>query len=507
MILDQISENDLFEIDEQKKDPFPGEHAARLLDPKTKKIRARRTKGSGKGKIQGVTIPTTISIIWYIIKSGNREIPRAQSLRFPIENWTAQEAKKWLKENEIEYKIFEPAKEKKDSKDKNNNVCKVQRFDYFPIEMICDMKSQLEKSFKLTNEGYLKGRAIITNIGVFPYMNSDGSTRWELRCPEEVLKENSLKTLLMKPITNEHPDQKIDIENIKDFQVGFTGNECFNDAYHVATDISFTDKKTIMDINNGKRALSAGYELELEETPGVFMGVPYDAIQKNIRYNHVSVVDKGRAGDAAKIRMDSLNSAYYMSWNNNDKKEDDNMNLKVVKLDGIEYQAEGEVIKELNQAKDQTKSLQEKIDQLEKEKTTLEAERDTFKDKVDQISKELEDVKNDTSSIEVAVKKRMLILDIAKKAGVEIKKDMTELDIQKAVIIKVFPKANLDGKDELYISARFDGVIEFLEEKNNAVNREILDIQKDSYSVDSSKKREEMIKRIKEQSRNLEGGK
>jgi hypothetical protein len=37
---------------------------------------------------------------------------------------------------------------------------------------------------------------------------------------------------------------------------------------------------------------------------------------------------------------------------------------------------------------------------------------------------------------------------------------MAEVDIQKAVIMKVFPKAVLDGKDAVYIDARFDSAIE-----------------------------------------------
>ena len=53
--------------------PFKNEHAARLqnpgrFDPKS----FRRTKGSGKGTVQGVKIPTTIDVIWAKFKGGSK---------------------------------------------------------------------------------------------------------------------------------------------------------------------------------------------------------------------------------------------------------------------------------------------------------------------------------------------------------------------------------------------------------------------------------------------------
>jgi len=90
--------------------PFPNEHAARLLDPKkTKKDRVRRTHGSGDGKVQGVSIPTSIDIIWFIEEKGEDDIIRAQSLRFPTKKWTESKVKKWLKDHDIKYILFEPA--------------------------------------------------------------------------------------------------------------------------------------------------------------------------------------------------------------------------------------------------------------------------------------------------------------------------------------------------------------------------------------------------------------
>jgi len=91
--------------------PFANEHASRLIDPKELASRTgfdsvKRTHGSGKGKVQGISIPATIDVIWYVYKNGD---VIAQTLRFPITDWTSSEALKWLKDNKIKYLSFEKA--------------------------------------------------------------------------------------------------------------------------------------------------------------------------------------------------------------------------------------------------------------------------------------------------------------------------------------------------------------------------------------------------------------
>lgn len=159
---------------------------------------------------------------------------------------------------------------------------------------------------KKTDEGFLQGRAIATNIGVFPYTQADGTVRRELRLPEEVRNYDSLNSLKMKPITNDHPQGGlVNTSNVRDLSVGQLGDDVRADSFHVSVPISITDPKAIADVQSGKVALSCGYTCDLEHTPGNWMGVNYDAIQRNIRYNHLAIVKAGRAGDAAKMHTDS----------------------------------------------------------------------------------------------------------------------------------------------------------------------------------------------------------
>jgi len=103
--------------------PYPNEHSARLKNPKDFDPKSfRRTNG---GTIYGSKkVPKTIAIIWAKLK--NKSKPKdpviPQALRFPTKSWAVQKAKKWLKDNNIKYQSFEPAKKKEKSSMSNDTA-------------------------------------------------------------------------------------------------------------------------------------------------------------------------------------------------------------------------------------------------------------------------------------------------------------------------------------------------------------------------------------------------
>jgi hypothetical protein len=104
----------------------------------------------------------------------------------------------------------------------------------------------------------------------------------------------------------------------------------------------------------------------------------------------------------------------------------------------------------------------------------MEAERDTAKARADKAEKELQEAQtalNDPKRLDAAIEAKVALYDAAKKAGVEIKNDMSDLDIKKAVILSVFPESKFDGKDETYIAARFDATLEFLKSRADGKSR------------------------------------
>jgi len=386
-------------------------------------------------------------------------------------------------------------------------AAKVKRYDSL------DPGRWMTTPFTKTPEGYLTGRAIVTSVGVFTYKNLDGSISRELRLPQEVFSRTSLDSMKLKPITNNHPAEKVTADNIKKYQIGTMGcnpsdwvdnyglkfpeamerGETGTDGFHVSIDLTITDAKAIKEIEEqGKSALSMGYDCEIEETTGVWCGIAYDCIQRNIQYNHCSLVDGARAGDAARIRFDDkdihLDNGDAVLVNitsgetRGDQAQDQEEKAMKYRLDnGMEYEAPDGFVQAYVSMKEKAEAAALRADAAEKAAadnkaslSKLEADRDTAKARADKAEKELQEAKaalDDPKRLDAAIAAKVELHEAAKNAGVEIKNDMSDSDIKKAVILSVFPESKFDGKDETYITARFDATVEMLKTRADGKSR------------------------------------
>ncbi len=256
--------------------------------------------------------------------------------------------------------------------------------------------------------------------------------------------------------------------------------------------------------------MSCGYTADVENASGVWMGMPYDAIQRNIRYNHIVLTDKGRAGDNARIKIDS-DYAEDFGIQENKKSQEGAMSMKKIKIDGVEYEAEAPVITAFTQTQKELEALKtdstKEIDTLKNDNTTLSAERDSLKDEVAQLkedAKKFEDSKND--DLEKAVQARLVLLDSAKRAEIEVKEDMSEMDVKRAVILKLFPnsKEKMDSADDTYINVRYEIALEKLDEKKDEDGQDssddlkgdsLKDTDPDKHKHDSKSAYQRMVKR------------
>lgn len=162
------------------------------------------------------------------------------------------------------------------------------------------------KSPRTMPDGRLVVDAKLTRTGVFTYLNPDGSQRREFRPPQEVFNADSLATFPLTSVTNDHPLETVTPENAKAVTVGMVGGNVRRIDDHVGAQLVIFDADAIADIKAGKLELSCGYEAEiLDEAGTTDDGEHFDCIQQNIRINHVAIVDVGRAGPEARIRMDA----------------------------------------------------------------------------------------------------------------------------------------------------------------------------------------------------------
>ena len=157
-----------------------------------------------------------------------------------------------------------------------------------------------------TSEGYLEDRPVLTTCGIFEYTDTNGNVRRELRLPEEVFKDESLASYKGKPIIITHDAGMITKDNVAEEQIGTILSEGYRSGNDVRAEIIIHDTDDMRD--SGLKELSLGYTLDLDETPGEWNGEHYDAIQRNILINHLALVKEARAGDQARLNIDSRNS-------------------------------------------------------------------------------------------------------------------------------------------------------------------------------------------------------
>lgn len=155
-----------------------------------------------------------------------------------------------------------------------------------------------------TAEGYLLANARASRSGIQQYMGSELG-RPDLgmvnvyRPEAEVFARSSLDTFSKLPITVDHPSTPVDAKNWRQLAVGTTGDEVLRDGEHLKIGLKITDIEAVQAIEAGKRELSVGYEAEIDWQDGIAPdGTPYQAVQRNIRANHIAVVAQGRARTA-----------------------------------------------------------------------------------------------------------------------------------------------------------------------------------------------------------------
>jgi len=222
----------------------------------------------------------------------------------------------------------------------------------------------------VTEDGFLIVPANFARTGIQVYSEAQGGRLY--RPPEEVFKDESLNTLLGKSVTVLHPrnengdDVFINPENWKIYEVGnvltVERSEDFLYGKLLIKDqaaIEFIQEKR----EKGESIeLSCGYWADREEMKGkTEENEEYDGVMRNITYNHISLVPKGRAGENVKMFLD------------HNKKEVKRMKINFFDraIDVAEADAQ-DIIKLESDLKKEKESKQAMIDALEAEKAQLE---------------------------------------------------------------------------------------------------------------------------------------
>lgn len=152
----------------------------------------------------------------------------------------------------------------------------------------------------------IKGNPI-SKTGVYPYLGreigaSEPDRIYKVYRPEEELSsQETIDSFKLMPLVDEHA-------MLGDEAAGFTpaerkgvqgviGEDVYFDAPYLRGNIKVYSESAKGLVKSGtKRELSPGYRFKLDMTPGTFNGEAYDAIQREIRANHLALVTEGRTG-------------------------------------------------------------------------------------------------------------------------------------------------------------------------------------------------------------------
>ena len=311
--------------------------------------------------------------------------------------------------------------------------------------------------FKATidENGFLVDTPVVARLGVQVYYMEDGRTVREFRPAEEVFKDESLESYQGKPMTLDHVF--VNSENAKEVVVGSVTGKAEPLGSSVVAPIVVYDNTAIQEAMAGNaKELSVGYSAILDETPG--WGDPitgeyvlksdgdqfdapegwqeFDAIQRDIKVNHLAMVYRGRAG-IAKLNMDGEQENPYTTDVDINKEDKQEMTVKI-KLDGAQ---EFEVAPE----------IASHIEALNAKADTAIAERDALKAKVDAMPAEIEaavaKAKADADALAALV-------SVAAEAGV--KADGLDAKGIKVAYVKEISGLDVSEKSDAYIDAAFD---------------------------------------------------
>lgn len=163
---------------------------------------------------------------------------------------------------------------------------------------------------KLTKEGYLVATARVARTGVQLYLADElgdvaaqagfkpGDVVRVNRPESEVFSDKSLNTLTRLPTTVDHPAEQVVSDNWSKYAVGDVGDAYARDGDWVVVNPMIKDARGVEAAQTTHREISMGYTANLVESKNRTIA---DFDMTEIRYNHLALVPRGRAGSQARI--------------------------------------------------------------------------------------------------------------------------------------------------------------------------------------------------------------
>ena len=179
---------------------------------------------------------------------------------------------------------------------------KIVRLDYSSIFKID------EGGLNMTPCGFLKLPVRVSRIGVMTYLDEKGKEYSEFKPPEELFHDQTMKSLKHIPVTDKHPRSAlVTTSNCQKLSVGFScGEPIIDQDYYLSCEVILSHKPVIDRVlkkfkNGESQQVSAGYTSEILDEKGTWNDEDYVTVQTAVVFNHIALVDVGRAGPEVKL--------------------------------------------------------------------------------------------------------------------------------------------------------------------------------------------------------------
>lgn len=375
-----------------------------------------------------------------------------------------------------------------------------------------------------TPEGFLRLHMTIAKVGELKYFNKDGSERLEVVTPEVLFDAKSIDSFKMKPITSpHHPPVMLNADNAGAYSKGMTGNLVTIDGDFLGIVATVTDAETIRNVKSGRtKQVSCGYLAGTKQrSDGKF-----DQLYR--MGNHVTICEQGRAGADVRVNVDSaegtpletfvsepiynndeimsnptntisptletitlkldefesitIPTSYARQISDKFKRDADSMASAKARVAELEEELKAAKTSLAGMLKDKTDAISnldalntalkatgfDSIEALAKEKDSQTARADQLADELKQLKEA--PVKLDTADLMIAVKARR---ELERKCDGLLPKDFnideaSDRQLREAVVINKSSLTTLEGRNDAYVEARFDSIVEAHENRDTS---------------------------------------
>ena len=266
----------------------------------------------------------------------------------------------------------------------------------------------------------------LSTVGVYPYMGRSISTEciqdhlYGVYRPEsELSSQECIDSFKLIPWIDDHvmlgsEDAGLTPSEQKGVQ-GVIGQDVYFDGITLKGNIKVFSEAMANLIANGKKELSCGYRCRYEYAPGTYNGEPYQYVQREIRGNHLALVENGRMGPDVAV-LDHLtftidSKEFQQMTKDNEEAEKSSMTLEEV------HKFLEEVMPKLAKIQELTgKQSEEEVDSEEEKDDTVydDEEKEDDEEKMAVKDEEPEEEKKD--GMDEAVIAKLIQKNIAKKS-------------------------------------------------------------------------------------------